>query len=206
MQAVLPSSSFRGGRQLLQDDSQALDRLSKEELIAQLHRLQQQQGAAVSRQGSSGSQQGAVQQPSTSAAGQIDQSKQATAEALGGQQGATAGEAIAAAAVGPAAVPASINTAASAEQNSVPIQEPSIVADASAGASSGLGSAAAAEETAAVIIPSGSPQQTSSEQPPGHGELQRLLQRRRQQREQVLALIQSQVRLPLSCARQLSLQ
>ena len=168
MQAVIPSSSFRGGRQLLQDDSQALDRLSKEELIAQLYRLQQQQGAAAFQQGSSGSQQGAMQQA-------------AVAEALGRQQGATA-----AAAGGTTAVPASSITE--------PVQEHIIAADTSAGAIPSLGSTAAAQETAAVMNPLGSQQEMSSEQPE-QGELQRLLQRRRQQREHVLALIQSQVRL-----------
>ena len=169
MQAIIPSSSFRGVRQLLQDDSQALDHLSKEELIAQLYRLQQQQGAAASQQGSSGIQQGAVQQA-------------AVAEGLGGPQGA-----LAAAAGGTTAVPASSITE--------PVQEPIVVADTSAGAIPSLGSTAVAQETAAVLNPLGSQQEMSSEQP-GHGELQRLLQRRRQQREHVLALIQSQVRLP----------
>ena len=186
MQAVLPSSSFRGGRHLLQDDSQALDRLSKEELIAQLNRLQQQQGAAASQQGSSGSQQGAVQQPGTSAGGQVDQSR--------GQQGAAP-----AAAGATTAVPASSIAATSADLISVPVPEPIIQGDATAGALPGLGATAAAEETAAVMKPSGSQQGTSSEQPPGQGELQRLLQRRRKQREQVLALVQNQVRPPFSC-------
>ena len=192
MQAVLPSSPFRGGRQLLQEDSQALDHLSKQELIAQLYHLQQQQGVATSQQGSSRSQPGSVQQPGTSAGGHVEQSKQGIAE--GGQQGATG-----AAAAGTTAVPASSITAASADLTSVPIQEPVIAADASAGALPGLGNTAAAGQVAAVTNSSGSHQDTSSEQPPGQTELQRLLQRRRKQREQVLALIQSQVRLPFSC-------